>query len=101
MNNIVKQPMLPDTIHFHHTICNDNIEVMRITRTGVWVNPDMSIDDTAKAVLAALDSQIKVLVLAEREACAQVCDEIANRPSNMVLGVALDCAAAIRARGEK
>jgi hypothetical protein len=37
----------------------------------------------------------------EREACAQVCDEIANKPSNMVLGVALDCAAAIRARGEK
>jgi hypothetical protein len=37
----------------------------------------------------------------EREECAQVCDEIANKPSNMVLGVALDCAAAIRARGEK
>ena len=37
----------------------------------------------------------------EREACAQVCDEIANKPSNVVLGVALDCAAAIRARGEK
>ena len=74
MNNIVKQPMLPDTIHFHHTTCNDNTEVMRITRTGVWVNPDMSIDDTAKAVLAALDSQIKMLVLAEREACAKVVD---------------------------
>ena len=38
---------------------------------------------------------------AERSACAQVCEEIANKPSNMVLGVALDCAAAIRARGEK
>ena len=37
----------------------------------------------------------------EREACAKVCDEIANKPSNMVLGAALDCAAAIRARGEK
>ena len=67
MNNIVKQPMLPNTIHFHHTTRNDNTEVMRITRTGVWVNPDMSIDDTAKAVLAALDSEIKVLVLAERK----------------------------------
>ena len=40
-------------------------------------------------------------VVDEREACAQVCDEIANKPSNMVLGVALDCAAAIRERGEK
>ena len=38
---------------------------------------------------------------AEREACAKVCDEIANKPSNVVLGVALECAAAIRARGEK
>ena len=37
----------------------------------------------------------------ERSACAQVCDEIANKPSNVVLGVALECAAAIRARGEK
>lgn len=36
----------------------------------------------------------------EREACAQVCEEIANKPSNMVLGVALDCATAVRARGE-
>ena len=37
----------------------------------------------------------------EREACAKVCDEIATKPSNVVLGVAVDCAAAIRARGEK
>ena len=42
-----------------------------------------------------------LVAAAERSACAQVCDEIANKPSNMVLGVALDCAAAIRARGEK
>ena len=40
-------------------------------------------------------------IQAEREACAKVCDDIANKPSNIVLGVALDCAAAIRARGEK
>ena len=42
-----------------------------------------------------------LVAAAERSACAQVCDEIANKPSNMVLGVAFDCAAAIRARGEK
>jgi len=42
-----------------------------------------------------------LVAAAEREACAQVCDEIANKPSNMVLGVALDCAAAIRAKGKK
>ena len=44
---------------------------------------------------------IDVSAAAERSACAQVCDEIANKPSNVVLGVALDCAAAIRARGKK
>ncbi len=37
-------------------------------------------------------------VLAEREACALVCINIANKPSNVILGVAIDCAAAIRAR---
>lgn len=43
----------------------------------------------------------ELVAAAERSACAQVCDEIANKPSNVVLGVALECAAAIRARGEK
>lgn len=41
-----------------------------------------------------------LVAAAERSACAQVCDEIANKPSNVVLGVALDCAAAIRARSK-
>jgi hypothetical protein len=40
-----------------------------------------------------------IVAAAEREACAQVCNYIANKPSNVVLGVAMDCAAAIRARG--
>jgi hypothetical protein len=39
-------------------------------------------------------------VKAEREACAKVCDDIANKPSNVVLGVAINCANAIRARDE-
>jgi hypothetical protein len=42
-----------------------------------------------------------LVAAAEREKCATICDEIANKPSNVVLGVAVDCAAAIRARGEK
>ena len=99
MNNIIKQPMLPDTIHFHHTTSNDSTEVMRITRTGVWVNPDLSIDDTAKAVLAALDSQIKVLVQAEREACANVCKEIGEESDSFTRDILRSTAAAIRARG--
>ena len=60
-NNLVKQPMLPDTINFFST-SDDRTEVMRITRNGVFVNPDIAVDDAAKAVLDAIDSQIKVLV---------------------------------------
>jgi len=58
--------------------------------TNVWVFGEEMLEYFAALVAAA-----------EREACAQVCDEIANKPSNVVLGVALDCAAAIRARGKK
>ena len=54
--------------------------------------------DTVEGLLNELDWQVRE---EERELCAQMCDEIANKPSNVVLGVALDCAAAIRARGEK
>jgi len=36
----------------------------------------------------------------EREACALVCINIANKPSNVILGVAINCATAIRARGQ-
>jgi hypothetical protein len=56
-------------------------EVMRITRDGVWVNPDVAVDDTAKAVLQAIEGYVKVLVQRavedEREACAKVLDEMA------------------------
>ena len=54
--------------------------------------------DTVEDLLNELDWQVRE---EERELCAQMCEEIANKPSNVVLGVALDCAAAIRARGEK
>ena len=52
--------------------------------------------DTVEDLLKELDWQVRE---EERELCAQVCEEIANKPSNMVLGVALECAKAIR--GEK
>ena len=56
---------------------------------------------TSDERIAAVVRFAELVAAAERSACAQVCDEIANKPSNMVLGVALDCAAAIRARKEK
>ena len=36
----------------------------------------------------------------EREACALECINIANKSSHIILGVAIDCADAIRARGQ-
>jgi hypothetical protein len=45
-------------------------------------------------------TQLVDAVLEEREACALVCINIANKPSNVVLGVAINCADAIRARGQ-
>ena len=97
--NIIKQPLLPDTIQFYHTKDNDRTEVMRITRDGVWVNPDMAVDETAKAVLDALDYQVKVLVQRavgdEREACAKLCLEGTDMP------VQVDALKIIRAERER
>lgn len=54
-------------------------EVLRLSRDGIWANPNIPADDAAKLVLEALGQNINVLVQkaieAEREACAKVCDE--------------------------
>lgn len=72
-------------------------EVLRLSKNGIWANPDTPADDAAKLVLAAIDHNIKVLVdkavLAEREACAKVCDELHPGLSSKRV------AEAIRARG--
>jgi hypothetical protein len=88
----------PSTITFYTNRPEPNTKVMEITKDGIWVNPDVSVDDTAKAVLDVLDVYIKKLVKEvvhqEREACAKVCD---GWPDYDVQGLA----EAIRARGEK
>jgi hypothetical protein len=75
-------------------------EVLRLSREGIWANPDIPVDDAAKLVLAAIDSNVKVMVQkaveAEREACATACEEFYS-----IEWVAQDCAAAIRARSTK
>jgi hypothetical protein len=59
---------------------------------------ELSCDDPelCAAIALALDRAIAD----EREACAKVCNDIAHSPSNIVLGVALACENAIRARGK-
>ena len=83
-----------------HKEAFEHTEVMRITRDGVFVNPDVAVDDAAKTVLDALDDQIKVLVQKaveeEREACAAVCDKLGDEFAD---ANAADCAFAIRERG--
>jgi len=57
-------------------------EVMRITRNGVWVDPDITPDEAAKVVLKALDEQIKTLVQrarADDEAMLRRCLAVMER----------------------
>jgi hypothetical protein len=75
-------------------------EVLRLSCACITANPDIPVDEAAKAVLDALDANIKVMVQkaveAEREACAKVCDDWPNgRDDVYSIGVA------IRARGQE
>ena len=64
---------------FNGTNTDERNEVLRISRDGVWANPDIPVDDAAKLVLKALDGYVKTMVgqavEAEREACAQLCEK--------------------------
>ena len=70
-------------------------EVLRLSKDGITANPEIPVDDAAKLVLAAIDSNIKLLVQkaveAEREACARVAERSES---------AEHCAAAIRYRSQ-
>ena len=74
------------------------VEVMRLSRDGVWINPDLKPGEAAQAVLNSIDAQIKVLVeravQAEREECAKVCEAEGQR----IDASWSSCAAAIRSR---
>ncbi len=70
-------------------------EVMRITADAVTVAPDVSVNEAAIAVIAALEQHMRNIVAAEREACAKLCDDIWQTD-----GSAYDCREAIRARGQ-
>ena len=61
------------------TMHSDSKEVMKITRDGIWVSPDVSVDEAAKTVLAAIDKNILFLLEKERERererCAKLCEK--------------------------
>jgi hypothetical protein len=84
----------PNTITFH--MSKEAKEVMRLTADAVIVSPDVSVDEAAAAVIAALEQHMRNIVAAEREACAAVAE---SRDGEIF--PAIEIAAAIRARGEK
>jgi len=91
-----------NTIQFHSG--TPATEVLRLSKDGVWANPDIPADDAAKLVLEAIDDNIKILVqkavLAEREACAKVCEDVyTGEEASCDWPTPEMCAAAIRARG--
>jgi hypothetical protein len=93
-----------NTIQFHSG--TPATEVLRLSKDGIWANPDIPADDAAKLVLEAIDDNIKILVQkavqTEREACAKVVEEIEARcVAEDVDDLPLEhVAAAIRARGQ-
>jgi hypothetical protein len=94
-----------NTIQFHSGTPVMSTTVLRLSKDGIWANPDIPADDAAKLVLEAIDDNIKILVqkavLAEREACAKVCETYNKRQcyNDEDMAVAKECAAAIRAKG--
>ena len=84
--------MTPNTFHF--TTGTNAPEVLRLSKDGLWANPDIPADEAAKLVLEAIDYNIKVLVQKavedEREACVKQLDALGCD----------HCATAIRARGQ-
>lgn len=68
---------------------------------------DQGVADAKQEALAALENTVAVMVEAEREACAKVCDEKVNaeyatgKVDHNEMGWTQACAIEIRARGEK
>lgn len=50
----------PSTITFFTD--NGTTDVMKITKEGIWVNPNLTVDKAATAVIEVLDGHIKALV---------------------------------------
>jgi hypothetical protein len=94
---------MKNTIKFHSG--TPATEVLRLSKDGIWANPEIPVDDAAKLVLAVISDNIEILVqmavLAEREACAKLVEEIEARcVAKDVDDPPLEhVAAAIRARG--
>jgi hypothetical protein len=61
----------------------------------------MTDDDDTQVYRSELEAAVKAAVAAEREACAKVIDDLSLAHPGRADLTALQCAAAIRARGDK
>ena len=91
--------MKTNTIYFSSGV--PSVEVLRLSKDGIWANPDIPVDDAAKFVLNAIGHNIKVLVQKavedEREACAEML-EAASKTGKIIS--CTSAAKAIRERGQ-
>ena len=91
--------MKTNTIYFSSGV--PSVEVLRLSKDGIWANPDIPVDDAAKLVLEAIDCNIMVLVQKavedEREACAEML-EAASKTGKIIS--CTSAAKAIRERGQ-
>jgi hypothetical protein len=59
------------------------VEILRISKEGIWANPDVPVNQAAHAVLAAVESNIKELVQkaveAERDRCILILERLHER----------------------
>jgi hypothetical protein len=94
------QEPLPNTIQFR--VDYGQTEVFRISKDGIWANPDVHADEAAKKVIEAMDGYIKQMVervrSEERDACAKVCEAYTDNSDSDHESHGYACAAAIRAR---
>lgn len=69
----------PNSILFFGAVNDQRTEVLRISKDGIWANPDVPCDEAAKKVLEAVDVYLRVMVDRaindEIEACAAIAHE--------------------------
>ena len=65
-------PTAPPNIHFYGG--EDRTEILRLSKDGIWANPDVPTDEAAKKVLEAIDGYVKLMV--EKAVTAAINEEI-------------------------
>ena len=72
----------PSTITFFTD--NGATDVMKITKEGIWVNPNLTVDKAATAVIEALDEHIKALVKRQLEKVEAQRDELLEANADLL-----------------